>query len=291
MTSVTLAGMAGRTPVTASFTVSSGFTVGVDAAANDARNGGGTPAALAWSYNTISTALKRDLGGRLKFFDQGSGITKAVQMQQAVPATPHPVLCIQTYTAAALNAWMNGLSAQCGLVYKQEFTSDLAKGSYTPGQFNGWYADLRSIIDAHPKGHLVDLQMVGAEFAERNASKPWWPQIVVPDRCAIGNDTYIQQVAQLDPAKGFANGLAWWKSVQGQNGVTWRTSEGGYSRVNFTPAQRITAFQTLAQWLPAQGASSYNYWAVDNTNADSTKDWSVDKPGDEAVAAALASLM
>lgn len=269
-----------------------GFEFGVDCAANDVRHPGGGTDDVLWSYNTIKNALGRNLGQRLKFFDGGAGITKSVSMWQATGAVePHPLLCIQTYTAAAMNTWMDTLTRQVGLCYKQEFTADLAAGLYTAAQFNAWYADLRHIIDAHPNGRLVDLQMVGSESTERQGGQ-WYKQIVVPERCAIGNDTYVQQAGQLNPAVAFANSILWWNQAKTVPGCSLRISEGGYSRTNFTAAQRIQALTDAAAYLEAQGASSYNYWAVDNHNSSSPgKDWSVDKPGDEAVAAKLASLI
>lgn len=272
-----------------------GFAFGLDIAANDIRKPGGSPSSVQWSYARVTTALRRDGGSRLKFFDGGAGIAKAVQMWQATGARePHPLLSIQQYTPADLNHWMDSLHSQVGLCLKQEFTRDLAAAQppYTPDDLSAWYADLRHIIDAHPNGHFVDLQMVGSEAPERKASSPWWAKVRVPERCAIGNDAYIQEPALLDPARAYKASVDWFNAVRHIPGVTLRISESGVSRTRFTPAQRIKFLQDSRDYLVSVGASSYNYWTADNSSAaEPGKDWSTDKPGDESVAAKLASLI
>src|SRR6185312_11441723 len=120
---VTLTGVAGKTKITTSFAVTTGFTFGVEAAGNDVRysGSGGTPQAIAWSYADTVKALGRDCGSRCKFFDGGSGIAKAVAMRQATGAKePEPLYALQSWPTADIKAFLDSLTYPCRICIRQE---------------------------------------------------------------------------------------------------------------------------------------------------------------------------
>lgn len=298
--------------LTGSLNTAGAFEVGVDVPGNDVRHQGGNAAAIAAEYAVVIPPLSSDGslhgGSRLKFFDGGAGIQTAVEHWRdgtSAPREPHPVFCVQVFSLdrtnpqTDINVWMDTLNFQCGLVLKQEFSADVLKGNYTAAAYSGWYAQLRAAIDAHPNGHYVDLQMVGSEAAERtaagNGDPPIWAGVTVPHDTAVGDDTYVTQPGMLVAANAFAGSIGWYQACLAKKipGVTLRISEGGISRVNFTNAQRLTAFNSAIAYLKgiATTGGSYNYWAGDDSTADPAKDWSYDKAGDTlapAIGAAIA---
>jgi hypothetical protein len=301
---VRLTARAGTVTATTDITVttSGGFVFGAEAAGNDVRWPGGTPAAIASSYADTVRSLGRDCGSRCKFFDGGQGITKAVAMRQATGAhEPNPLYALQSWDTASTKAFLDGLTYPCRICLKQEFTADIAGGSYTVGQFNSWIAAFCAQLDAHPNGHLVTFAIVGAEAAERSAPSPIWPGVVVPVRTdgtvtEVGNDTYVSTTGMLNVVKAFKASVDWITALKtaGRTDVRLSISEGATSRTaaGFTPANRVQFLTDLAAYLPTVDPNAaYSCWAPDTSSEGPAHDWSFSKPGDEVVAAKVASLI
>lgn len=269
------------------------FRFSVTVGANDNRRPagmpGGTVQSLQWSFNRVSPALQPGgFGRRVKFFGD-AGIMDAAKMCAGWPGKePEPHLTNEVWDPAALDKWMDSLTAIAEVCYLQEFMDKVGPGLMPWDTFNGRYADLRAQIDAHKNGKYVNLIFVGNEAIERKAASagqpPVWKNVKVPERTGVGCDTYVTQAAMLVPSKGSAGSIGWFQAVKDIPGVRGIISEFGISRINFTPDQRVKALDDYCSVLANVGFSGLTYWATCNTDKDAAKDWSLDLPADIKVA-------
>lgn len=281
-----------------------GFFLTVQTGGNDTRKSGSGVGSFDKNdlRNRIATALGRNLGGRIKFFDGGSGINSAISSKEVdcPDATePQPCFCFKAYTTAQLNSRMSAITKPEVWVWWQEFYAGADQGSWDA--YNAKYADMKATRDAHANGALVQLQQVSSVSDERTT-----PGYFARANGAVtdewGADTYnAKQGSPYPSAVVFQAQYDAWQAMRAVNpNLKWVISEYGLPRMKslapdvlYTGAERLANLQMHVTWLIDHGCSGLTYWAVDNSNVSPIKDWSLDKntPQDAAFAAGVAALM
>lgn len=274
-----------------------GVTVGANDSRLPAGIKGGSVEAFLWGYNKARAALKRDLGSHIKFFGT-KGIADAYGKWKDSKITERQVLLTnEVWDPAALDDTMSLLNVPINYCWRQEFM-DKVLSAKDFDTYLGQLNDTRAQIDAHPNGHLVTLQIIGNEAIERKAvtdgTGAVWKKMVdkMPERCVIGNDTYVSVLGMLDPAKGMKGSLDWFAAAkQTKAGTMLGISESGFSGVNFSTDQRVAAIKAYQAKIIEVGGSSYAYWASCNLDKGAANDWSLDGAGQEKFAAAVAAIV
>lgn len=272
-----------------------GFWFTVTVGGNDAR--GITKNA---AYNLVAGKLGRNLGGRLKFFDSGSGINAALANRSSdTPSStePHPVWCIKSYNAAQFGAFLDGLTAPCSVVWDQEFYSTVQAEWDT---YNAMHTTIRAALDAHANGGLVEFQAVSS-MALHRTNPGYFSYIDETKVKSWGPDTYnAKGPTPYTAAQLFDDQLAAWTTMKANNpALKWVISEYGISRWKvagttlYTGAERVAYMQAHIDYLISAGCSGLTYWATDNSNTSPIKDWSLDKgtAADDYFAAYVADLL
>lgn len=286
---VRLIARAGALTATADITIAAGsFQVGIDVAGNDVR---GISKATAYT-NTVALLQVPSLGSRIKFFG-ASTIADAVANQTSTGShESEPFMCFKSVTQAQVIARLNVITAPEWWTCPQE-VDRYVPGSLSWTQYNATNNNIRAWADAHPNGHLMRLHGCGTNYQQRT-NGPTWQNIDITPLDGIGLDTYSpRDIAPFTAQKMFAEGLAWYTAAKAvKPGIIWHTPEYGITRTTtggapLDPAVRLAAFQAHLAYYRSVGGQGLNLWTADNS--DTTGDWSIDKAGDQAIAAWWAS--